>query len=84
MVYAAIAVALFGVTAGAVFRLKVLLVFVGIILVAAVIFSFFRSFSFLETALTIAVAESILQGAYFVGLVLKSLCPIGHRIRRVI
>jgi hypothetical protein len=84
MGYAAIAVALLGVFAGAVFRLKVLLAFVGLLLMMSIIFAAFRSFSFLETALTIIVVQSLLQGGYFLGLVTRNLFTGVHRMRRVI
>jgi hypothetical protein len=84
MGYAAITVAILGGVVGAVFRLKVLLAFVGLLFMAAVMFSIFRGFGFLETALTIFAVQSILQGGYFIGLVAKSLFPGAHRVRRII
>jgi hypothetical protein len=84
MAYAAFMLALIGVAVGAVFRLKILLAFVGLLLVGSVVFSLAHDFSFLETALAIIVAQTILQGSYFLGLVIKALFTGEHRVRRVI
>ncbi len=55
MVYAAIALALVGAAVGLVFRLKILLPVLGLLLIVSVVFSLDRGFSFLDTALTIMV-----------------------------
>ena len=72
MGYAAVGLAILGFAIGVMFRLKVLLTFVGLLLVFSVAFSLNHGFTFLEAALTILVAQSILQGTYFLGLVAKS------------
>ena len=72
MVYAAIALALVGVAVGLVFRLKILLSVLALLLVVSVVFSLDRGFSFLDTALTIMVVQTILQGSYFLGLVIRA------------
>jgi hypothetical protein len=81
MEYAAIVLGILGVTVGVVFRLKVLLPIVALLLVVSVIFSLARGFTFLETALTIMVAQTILQGSYFLGLVIRAIFTAAHRIR---
>ena len=72
MVYCAIALATAGFVVGGAFRFRVLLALVGALLLLSVVFSLVHRFSFLETALTILVAQTIFQGAYFVGLVARS------------
>jgi hypothetical protein len=72
MGYAAIGLAILGFAIGVTFRFKVLLTFVGLLLIFSVAASLDRGFTFLETALTVMVAQTILQGTYFLGLVAKS------------
>ena len=81
MGYAAITVAAVGIAVGAVFRLKMLLAFIGLLLVVSMVFSLSRSFSFLETAMTILVGQIILQSGYFLGLVSAAALAGGHRAR---
>jgi hypothetical protein len=73
MVYAAIALAISGVAVGIWFRSKILLPIIGLLLVVAAAFSLARGFSFLDTALTILVSQAILQGSYFLGLVIRAI-----------
>jgi hypothetical protein len=84
MVYAAIALALVGAAVGLVFRLKTLLPVLGLLLVVSVVFSLDRGFSFLDTALTIMVVQTILQGSYFLGLVIRAVFTAAHRMRPVL
>ena len=43
------------------------------------VFSIARGFSFLDTALTIMVVQTILQGSYFMGLVIRAVfTPANH------
>jgi hypothetical protein len=72
MGYAAIALAIVGFVVGAVFRLRVLLTLVGVLLVLSITFSLSHGFSFFQTAVTLIVAQTILQGTYFLGLVARS------------
>jgi hypothetical protein len=72
MVYSAIALATAGFVVGGVFRFRVLLALVGVLLLLSIVFSLRHGFSFLETALTIVVAQTIFQGTYFIGLVARS------------
>jgi hypothetical protein len=78
---AAIAVAVLGILVGAMFRLKVLLAFVGLVLVVSVFFSVSRGFSFLETSMTLLVGQIILQSGYFVGLVTAAALAGSERVR---
>ena len=84
MVYAAIALALVGAAVGLMFRLKVLLPVLGLLLVVSVVFSLERGFSFLDTALTIMVVQTILQGGYFLGLVIRAVLTSAYRMRPVL
>jgi hypothetical protein len=84
MVYAAIALAIVGVAVGLAFRLKTLLPVLALLLVASVVFSLSRGFSFLETALTIMVVQTILQGSYFLGLVIRAVFAAAYRMRPVL
>lgn len=67
MGYAAIGLAILGFAIGVTFSLKVLLTFVGLVFILSVAFSLHHGFTFLETALTILVAQSILQVAFLLG-----------------
>ncbi len=80
----AIALAILGGAVGAVFRLKVLLSIVVLLLLASVVFSVARGFSFLDTALTIMAAQTILQTSYFLGLVARNLFSASHRMRPIL
>ena len=84
MVYAAIALALVGAAVGLVFRLKILLPVLGLLLVVSVVFSLERGFSFLDTALTIMVVQTILQGSYFLGLVIRAVFASAYRMRPIL
>ena len=84
MVYAAIALALVGVAVGLMFRLKILLPVLGLLLVVSVLFSLERGFDFLDTALTIMVVQTILQASYFLGLVIRAVLTAAHRMRPVL
>jgi hypothetical protein len=81
MEYAAIALGILGVAVGLVFRLKMLLPIVALLLMLSIAFSLARRFSFLDTALTVIVAQAILQGSYFLGLVIRAVFTAAHRMR---
>ncbi len=84
MVYAAIAVAILGIAVGLVFRLKVLLPILAALLIVSVGFSLVHGFGFLETALTIMVAQAIMQGGYFLGLVIRAFFAASNRMRPIL
>jgi hypothetical protein len=58
-----------GVGIGVTFRLKFLLGVVVLVLSITLLFAFSYGYSFLNTLLIIIVAQALLQGSYFVGLV---------------
>jgi hypothetical protein len=84
MVDAAIALAILGFAVGVVFRLKILLSILAALLVVSVAFSLARSFTFLDTALTVMAAQSIVQGCYFLGLVARAMLTAAQRRRPVL
>jgi hypothetical protein len=69
MGYVAIALAIMGLATGIMFRTRVLLSLVALLLPISVGFAASRGFGFLNTALTIMIAQTILQTSYFLGLV---------------
>ena len=81
---AAIALAILGFAVGAVFRLKVLLPILALVLVITIVFSLTRGFTFLDTALIIMAAQSIVQASYFLGLVGRAVLTAAHRMRPII
>ena len=68
MGYAAIALAIMGLVTGIMFRTRVLLAIVALLLPVSVGVAASRGFSFLGTALIIMIAQTILQTSYFLGL----------------
>jgi hypothetical protein len=79
MGYAAIALAILGISVGVVFRLKILLAILALLLVVSIVFSFSRSFNFLDTALMIMVVQTVIQCSYFLGLVISATFIAAHR-----
>jgi hypothetical protein len=79
--YAATALAILGIAVGIAFRYRALLPIVGVLLVASVVFSLARGFDFLETALTVLLAQTILQGSYFLGLLIRAIFTAIQRMR---
>lgn len=71
MIYSAIGLAVIGAAVGLAFRWKVLLPVIVVLPVAAIIFSVSRGLSHGDTAIVIIVAEAILQGGYFAGLLIR-------------
>jgi hypothetical protein len=78
---AAIALAVLGFAVGAMFRLKILLSIVALLLVVSLVFSLSSGFTFQGTALTILAAQCILQGSYFLGLVARAVLIAAYRMR---
>ena len=76
---AAIALAILGFAVGVVFRLKILLSILGLLLVVSIVFSLARGFAFLDTALTIMAVQSIVQASYFLGLVVRAVLTGAQR-----
>lgn len=81
---AAIALAMLGFAIGLLFRLKILLPFIALLLVVSVTFSVARDFTFLNTALTIMVAQTILQVSFFLGLLTRAYFTAAHRPRPIL
>jgi hypothetical protein len=77
MGYAAIALAIIGLVTGMMFRVRVLLTIVALLLLVSVAFAVSAGFSFLNTALTVMVAQTIFQTSYFLGLVVAA---FSHRL----
>ena len=80
MGYAALALALAGFAVGMVFRLKILLLVIGLLLLVSVLFSIGSEFTFLDTLLMIMAVQTIVQGSFFLGLVARAvIAPDGVR-----
>ena len=71
MIYPAIGLAVIGAAVGLAFRWKVLLPLIVLLPVAAIIFSVSHGLSHGHTAIVVIVAEAILQGGYFAGLLVR-------------
>ena len=72
MTYAAVALALLGFVIGVAFRLSTLLWFLTLLLVASGAFFFAYGFGFLEAALAVMGVQTIAQGSYFGGLLVRA------------
>ena len=72
ILYTAVGLSVVGFVVGLTLRLSTFLVFVGLVLIAAIAYSIDAGFGFFSTLLNIMVAEAILQGSYFVGLVVRN------------
>jgi hypothetical protein len=70
-----------GVAAGIAFRFKVLLPIIGVVLLASIIFSLATGFGFMDTALTVLMAQATLQGSYFLGLLIRAIFSALQRMR---
>ncbi len=84
MIYSAIGLAVIGAAVGLAFRWKVLLPVIVVLPIAVIIFSVSRDLSLGDTAIIVIVAEAILQGGYFAGLLMRlvssaSMRPVGAR-----
>jgi hypothetical protein len=73
MEYAAVILAIVGFVLGLTSRMKMLLPVVAGLFVVSLGFSIGQGFTFLESALTVMVAQTILQACYFVGLIARAL-----------
>lgn len=81
---AAIALAILGFAVGMVFRLKVLLSILALLLVVSIVLSIARGFTFLDTALTIMAVQAIVQASYFLGLVVRAVLDANRRTRPIL
>jgi lysylphosphatidylglycerol synthetase-like protein (DUF2156 family) len=83
MTAAAIAIALLGFAVGARFRLRTLILLATLLLFLSFALSLARGFNIGNTALTVIVAQFILQGSYFSGLVAQAALAKFYRRRRL-
>ena len=72
MGYVLAALAATGFAVGVVFRLKVLLPILAILLIASVILSVDRGYGFLDTLLTIFLIQIVIQAGYFLGILVRA------------
>jgi hypothetical protein len=66
------------------FQLKALLPILAALLIVSVVFSLVHGFGFLDTALTIMVAQAIVQGGYFLGLMIRAFFSSSGRMRPIL
>jgi len=71
--YAAVGLSVVGFVVGLTLRFRALLIFVGLVLIASIVYSIEVGFGFFSTFLNIMTAEAILQGSYFAGLAARTL-----------
>lgn len=81
---AAVALAIMGFAVGVLFRLKILLLILALLLMASIVFSLTRGFTFPDTALTIMAAQTIVQSSYFLGLVVRAIVAAAQRTRPIL
>lgn len=79
MIYAVVGLAAIGAAAGLAFRWKVLLPIIVLLPLAGIIFSASRSLHLVDAVIVILVAEAILQGGYFAGLLIRYFATGGTR-----
>jgi hypothetical protein len=72
MGYAAIALAMLGLAVGIMFRLQVLLIVIALLLLSSIVFAFGSGLGFFDGLLTIMVVQTVVQGSYFLGLIMRS------------
>jgi hypothetical protein len=73
MEYFALGLAVFGAAVGIAFRWKVLLPVICLLPAASIIFSISRGHNFLEATIGILLVQAILQGGYFMGLLMRAI-----------
>jgi hypothetical protein len=79
MIYSAIGLAVIGAAVGFAFRWKVLLPVIVLLPFAAVVFSVSRGLNHEDTAIVVVVAEAVLQGGYFAGLLIRFISAVSMR-----
>jgi uncharacterized membrane protein len=79
MEYVAIAIAVLGLTVGAMFRLRFLLGVIALVLTVSLVYSLSHGFALWDTILNVMVPQAILQGGYFLGLVSHVFFPFAQR-----
>jgi hypothetical protein len=83
MEYTAVLLALLGFAVGIMFRLQVLLLVAVLLVPVSILFAELNGFGFPGTALTIMVAQTIVQASYFLGLVARSAFGAVYRARPI-
>jgi hypothetical protein len=69
MGFAAVALAIVGFAVGTMFRIRVLLPILLLLLIASIVVSVVRGFSILEAALVVFLVQIIVQVSYFLGVI---------------
>jgi 4-amino-4-deoxy-L-arabinose transferase-like glycosyltransferase len=80
MVYFALGLAVIGAAAGIAFRWKVLLPVIVLLPLLTIIFSVSRGLTPRDIAIAVIAAEAILQGGYFLGLLMRFITTAGSRL----
>lgn len=80
MVYFAVGLAVIGAAAGIAFRWKVLLPVILLLPLLTIVFSVSRGLTPGNIAIVVIVAEAILQGSYFLGLLMRFITTAGMRL----
>jgi len=70
--YTAVGLSVVGFIVGLTLRFRALLFCVGLVLIAAIVYSIDAGFGFLRTLLNIMTAETVLQVGYFVGVAART------------
>jgi hypothetical protein len=81
MEYTAVLLALLGFAVGIMFRLQLLMLVAALLVPVSILFAELNSFGLPGTALTIMVAQTIVQASYFLGLVARSAFGAVYRAR---
>ena len=79
MGFAALALVVLGFAVGTIFRIRVLLPILLLLLLASIVFVVVRGFSILEGALVVFLAQTIIQVSYFLGLIAHAVLVSGDR-----
>jgi hypothetical protein len=79
MEYLAVGLAVIGAAVGIAFRWKVLLPIIGLLPFASIIFSISHGFSFRDAAIVVIATQVILQGGYFLGLLIRPIANVCMR-----
>jgi hypothetical protein len=79
MIYSVVGLAVIGAAAGLAFRWKVLLPIIVLLPFAAIVFSISRGVSHVDSVIVVLVAEAILQGGYFAGLLIRFIATASMR-----
>jgi hypothetical protein len=83
MEYTAVLLALLGFAVGIMFRLQLLMLVAALLVPVSILFAELNSFGLPGTALTIMVAQTIVQASYFLGLVARSAFGAVYRARPI-